>query len=230
MAKTKLSTYILLDRSASMAGARWENAIGSINAYVEELKKNKDIAGEVTVAAFDGEHRYPTTLHNNGIAYRGSYMQEEAYSNVKFDVLRDKQSLSKFQPLSMTETSPRGNTPLYDATGLLLNMAESKPNEKTIILIMTDGEENQSKVYNLQSIKDRLACCTNRGWEVVFLGAEFNVNNIASSFGISGTKTLSTVRSADLNETMAFYASAGAQYATMGAAIDTTSMKAKVEK
>jgi len=37
----KLSAYILLDRSSSMAGARWENAIGSINQYVKSLKEER---------------------------------------------------------------------------------------------------------------------------------------------------------------------------------------------
>lgn len=221
MTKTKLSTYILLDRSGSMGGARWENAISSINAYVNELKKDTDIDGEVTVAAFDS----PAPVWNNNAIWA-----EKPANAMSFELLRKKKNLAKFKELKIDETSPRGGTPLYDATGLLLNLAEEKPNEKTIILIMTDGEENQSKIYNLQSIKDRLACATNRGWEVVFLGAEFNVDNTAKSLGIDTKKFVSTVRSVDLGQTMQFYATGAANYAKSGTSIDTTMMKSKVEK
>lgn len=219
MAKTKLSTYILLDRSCSMAGSKWENAIGAINSYVTELKKDSDITGEVTIAAFD----------SNNHSWINAQVSSLETNNVRFELLRNKQALSKFKQLAIDEVTPYGGTPLYDATALLLNMAELKPNEKTIILIMTDGEENQSKTYNLKSIKDRLACCTNRGWEVVFLGAEFNVDNLAANLGFDTKKFVSGVRSVNLGETMQMYASGAAMYAKTGAALDTTAMKAKFE-
>jgi ADP-heptose:LPS heptosyltransferase len=213
-----------------MQGSKWENAIGSINAYVEELQKDEEIEGTVTVAAFDGNQSYG---YNNQVNWTNATVRAiptVEKNTVDFTVLRKNQNLTKFKKLKMDELSPRGGTPLYDATAQLLNMAELKPAEKTIIIIMTDGEENQSQIYNLKSIKDRLATCTNRGWEVVFLGAEFNVDNIAKNFGFASTKSVSVARSTDINDTMAFYASGATAYAKTGASLDTSAMKAKVEK
>ena len=46
-----MNVYILLDRSGSMAGL-WDEALGSINAYVAKLKKKDN----VFLAAFDNEY------------------------------------------------------------------------------------------------------------------------------------------------------------------------------
>lgn len=230
MAKAKLSTYILLDRSGSMSGAKWENAISSINEYVAGLQKDKDITGDVTVAAFDSNYGG----WSGGVARTPNFnnafvTQERPTSGMEFKVLRENQALTKFKKLTTSEVEPRGGTPLYDATGVLLNMAENEPNEKTIILIMTDGQENESRVYNLQSIKDRLKGATNRGWEVVFLGAEFNADNMTRDFGIGLNKVVNNSRSVDLNDTMMFYSSSASAYAKTGASIDTSEMRAKYD-
>lgn len=215
--KNKLSAYILLDRSGSMGGARWENAISSINHYVETLKNNDNIAVNITVAAFDSEPIYSMNVN-----------ESRKNSPLSFITIRNNVNIKKFKPLDIDTVSPRGGTPLYDATAQIINMAETDNNKKSIIIIMTDGEENSSKEYTLTAIKDRIAGCIARDWEVVFLGAEFNADNVASSYGISGRKVINTTLENTI-VSMDWYARSSAAYAT-GMAIDTTAVKADLAK
>lgn len=226
---TKLSAYILLDRSGSMQGSKWETAIGSINSYVDTLKQ-EGIEAEVTIAAFDSAYEHtelptPTFMNNNINWNIGHNIPVRTRRSVvpQFDILRNKKSLKSFKKLTSVEVTPRGGTPLYDATAKMLNLADKNNNEKTVIIIMTDGEENESKVYNIESIKDRIATCTHRGWEVVFLGAEFDTKQHAVNYGLDLSKTMrSTV--ATMNADMTSYATASANYMKSGTAFDTTKM------
>lgn len=219
---SNLSTYILLDRSGSMTGERWTNAINSINEYVGTLKAGGQ-DGRVTVAAFDGSG---FSYSNTRTAYNNEFNEN---NNVNFTVLRDGKKISKFKSLKETEIDPRGSTPLFDATARLLNMAEQNNGEKTIIIIMTDGEENSSRDYNMKSIKDRLKGCEHRGWEVIFLGAEFNADKTAQNLGINISKVVNNRSAADIGDTMRFYAASAMSYTNAGQAIDTTSLRNDLE-
>lgn len=222
----KLSAYILLDRSGSMQGSKWESAIGSINSYVSTLKK-EGIEAEVTVATFDSAYEYtevPLPI-TGGLIWNNDDTTIKPRSSIvpQFDIIRNKKSLKSFKKLSPTEITPRGGTPLYDATAKMLNLADANNNEKTVIIIMTDGEENESKIYNIESIKDRISTCTHRGWEVVFLGAEFDTKQHAVSYGLGVNKTMRS-SIATMNDDMTNYAFASATYMKSGTAIDTTKM------
>lgn len=226
---TKLSAYILLDRSGSMQGSKWESAIGSINSYVDTLKK-EGIEAEVTIAAFDSAYEHtelpiPNFLGKQRVWNVNNTIPVRTRSSVvpQFDILRNKKSLKSFKKLSSTEITPRGGTPLYDATARMLNLADENNNEKTVIIIMTDGEENESKVYNIESIKDRISTCTHRGWEVVFLGAEFDAKQHAVNYGLGSNKVMRSstdTMSADMTR----YGTASANYMKSGEAFDTTKM------
>ena len=198
---------------------KWEQSITSINSYVQSLKE-EGIDADVTVAAFSSFPKYRNNIVSTNL------------KSIDFNVIRNEVNLKNFSPISYTEVSPNGNTPLYDATGELLNLADKKSAKKTVIIIVTDGEENSSKDYSLKAIKDRISTCKNRGWEVLFLGAEFNPEYIAGSFGIGAEKIFRSVPANKIKDGMIWYAAASASYASgkLGASgIDTTSMKSKIE-
>lgn len=165
-AKEKANTYILLDRSASMR-ERWDEAVSSINAYVDELNKTKE-EGAVTVAVFD------------------------AIDGVQFDVLREAVENKKYKPIEATEASPRGNTPLYDAVARLLALADKTDTKKNVIIIMTDGEENSSREKNREQTKKDLEAVKAKDWEVIFLGADFDAyHGTAVHVNVAVNKTMS---------------------------------------
>jgi Mg-chelatase subunit ChlD len=188
-----LSVYVALDRSGSMAGERWTHAIDSINEYVNGLKKEK-IEGTVSIVAFD----------------YGQSMR-------LVDLVTD-QSIAYFEPLTKECAQPSGMTPLFDAAANVMNRAMENNAERTVVVIMTDGEENSSKEYNQASIKAKVTDLTLRKWEVLFLGANFDVSQYTAGSGLSATKMRNvdfsnvyarTAMQADLTSSTVAYATAG---------------------
>jgi len=166
---TSVHSYILLDRTGSMSGI-WDEALNSVNAYAKSVGEEKDgeadIETKVSLAVFD------------------------AQDGLQFDVLRKGVAAEEWPAVTNDEASPRGMTPLYDAIGRLVSMAEIDGPEKAVLVVMTDGAENASREMTGVGAKAALDRARARGWEVVFLGAEFANFSDAESVGVSGRKQL----------------------------------------
>lgn len=159
-----VNAYVLLDRSGSMAN-RWAEALTSINAYVEELaKKGK---AKVTLATFDSQ------------------------DGLQFDVLRDAVAAKKWEDVTDKDATPRGATPLFDAISRVVALAEKAAEDKTVIIVMTDGHENQSREVTREEAKLAFDRCKAKGWQIVFLGADFDAFGQAASVGINAAQTIS---------------------------------------
>lgn len=202
MANNNLSVFVALDRSGSMSGEPWVNAIESLNEYVKNLQKEK-IEGDVTIIAFDS----PSTIGD---------------SNVRLVTLTENQSIAYFEPLKHDCTSPAGMTPLFDAAAHVMDRAIEKNSKRSVVVILTDGHENASREYTQSKIKDKVKLLESKKWEVIFLGANFDVTSYTQGSGLASTK----MRNFDLNNTMqrtAMYtdlSSSTVAYAKTGAAID----------
>ena len=168
-ADTSVHSYILLDRTGSMSDI-WDEALGSVNAYAksvgEEEEGETDFETTVSVAVFD------------------------AQEGMQFDVLRKSVDADAWTPVTDDEASPRGMTPLFDAIGRLVALAEADAPEKAVLVIMTDGQENASREMTGEGAKAALARAEARGWEVVFLGAEFADFSDADQVGVSSSKQI----------------------------------------
>ena len=163
-----MRTYILLDRSGSMA-SRWEETINALNAYVEGLAEGKSTAdSKVSLFTFDGM---------NGL---------------DFNALRTDLRASKWNPVSLNEDSPRGMTPLLDAIGQLKSIIDKKDPKKANVVIMTDGGENGSREVKKEAAKAMLDDLRKRGYDVVFIGADFDAFGEAQSLGNAMGNTLNT--------------------------------------
>ena len=179
-----VQSYVLLDRTGSMSNI-WDEALSSVNAYAESFAADApgaeiagaDIKTAVTVAVFDYQ------------------------DGMQFDVLRDKVDPSAWKSVTNDEASPRGMTPLFDAIGKIITRAEADNPEKAVIVIMTDGLENSSREFTREGAKAALDRAQARGWEVVFLGAEFASFGDVQSVGMSSSKTMA-VGQGRMNESM----------------------------
>jgi hypothetical protein len=80
-------------------------------------------------------------------------------------------------------------TPLNDAVGKLVNMARAANANKTAIVIMTDGHENASRELTTPQAKALLDECRAKGWQVVFLGADFDNAAQGASYGAGSMHT-----------------------------------------
>lgn len=177
-AKADLDVYILLDRTGSMSSI-WEEALNSVNAYADELTKEQEPAldVEISLAVFD------------------------AQDGLQFDMLRRKASPGDWRPVTDDEASPRGMTPLFDAIGAMMTIAEADKPEKAVFVVMTDGAENASRELTKDNVKTRLDKAAKKGWEVVFLGADFADFSDADAVGVSRTKSMAVSKDG-LEQTM----------------------------
>ena len=167
-----IHSYILLDRTGSMSDI-WDEALGSVNAYAASVGEadegeieGADIETTVTLAVFDYQE------------------------SLQFDVLRKDVTSENWTDVTNDEANPRGMTPLFDAIGRIVSLAEADKPEKAVIVIMTDGHENSSKEITRDGAKAALDRAKANGWEVVFLGAEFANFGDADAVGMSASKTM----------------------------------------
>lgn len=187
--------FILLDRSGSM-GSLWTEALSSVNAYVKKLAEDKVDTG-VTLATFDD---------HNGL---------------QFDVIRDRITPPTWAPVTNADAEPRGMTPLNDATGKIVALAEAGNYYKVAIIIMTDGMENASRELTVAQAKALLEKCRAKNWQVIFLGANFDNAQQAMAYGNMRGQTISST-AANLGQTMAATASMRANYGATGQSMNFT--------
>ncbi len=186
--------FVLLDRSGSMgSGGLWTEALASINSYVKKLAEDRVDTG-VTLATFDKD---------GGV--------------FKFEILRDRITPAVWQPVTNAEAQPRGMTPLNDAIGRIVAMANAGPPvnpapfpegkfpqldipgyeapsttyDKVAIIVMTDGLENASTSVSGTAAKKLLDDCRTKDWQVIFLGANFDNAAQAQQYGNLAGATVS---------------------------------------
>ncbi len=158
----------ILDRSGSMAGLE-SDTIGGCNAMLTKQKKEEGVA-YVTTVLFD----------------------------TRFERLHDRLKIADVPAMTEKDYTPGGCTALLDAVGDTVHhiidihryaRPEDVP-EKTVIVIITDGLENASHCYNLAQIKSLIDHEQEKyGWEFLFLGANIDAVETASSIGISAAHT-----------------------------------------
>ena len=148
---------IVLDRSGSMISIAQET-INGYNRFIEEQKK---IPGEckVTLVQFDD-------------------VIETVYDDI---------DINNIPALTNETFIPRGWTALYDAIGKSIRNLETKvTNQKVIVAVITDGEENASKEFRTaDQVKALTTTMENRGWNITFIAANIkDVKSYSQSMGI----------------------------------------------
>ena len=139
------------------------DTIGGFNAFINEQKKLKN------------KIKFSLTLFN-------SMKIEKRY--VKVDI-KDVKELTDdtYLPASMT--------PLNDAIGKTIT--ENTDLEQALFVILTDGQENESKEYTLTAIKKLIEEKTAKGWSFLYLGVDIaNYEQEAQTRGI--TMSVNTMR------------------------------------
>jgi len=149
----------ILDRSGSMRDLTGET-ISGFNGYISE-QRDLDPKTKLTLVLFN-------------------HLYDLAYSRKK---------LSEVESLDRTVYVAEGTTALLDAIGRTITdlkpESAKKSKGKTIVLIITDGQENASKDYKRGDIKELVTKCQEKyGWKFLFLGAGIDSFAEAESIGI----------------------------------------------
>jgi len=109
-------------------------------------------------------------------------------------VLYDNILVSNVPELDEKIYKPNCGTPLYDAIGRAIVEGEKVANESdnVLIIIQTDGEENTSVEYTLESIRSMIKDKEKLGWTFVCLGADIDAwGSIGKSLGLSRGNAMS---------------------------------------
>lgn len=153
----------IIDRSGSMSGLE-SDTIGGFNSMIEKQKKQEGKA----------------------------YVSTILFDNVS-EVIHDRVSLEKVEPMTEKDYYVRGCTALLDAIGGAIhhigNIHKYARNEDvpehTLFVITTDGMENASYNYDLKTVKKMIERQQKKyGWEFLFIGANIDAVQTAGSFGI----------------------------------------------
>lgn len=161
--KKKIYNLVIVDESGSMCVIHRE-ALAGINETLTTCQKmqkaHPELEQRITLITFDSDH---FKLH---------------YDNV---------NASRTQALTMKDYNPSGATPLYDAIGkgiAKLN-AQTEADDKVLVTIITDGEENCSHEYNLKMVKNLIEKLKKQGWTFTLIGTDnLDVEGMAGAMAI----------------------------------------------
>lgn len=154
----------ILDRSGSMRHLT-EDTIGGYNSFLAKQRQEKGKA-QVTTVLFDDQ----------------------------YDKIVDSVDLEKVPDLTSREYYARGMTALLDAVGRTIADTAGRMEKegicparrKVLFLIMTDGQENNSKEYSREAVKAMIEYATKEyEWNFIFMGANIDSVAEAGSIGIS---------------------------------------------
>jgi hypothetical protein len=126
---------------------------------------------------------------------------------------------------------PRGSTALNDALGMtivrlgerLAGMPEDERPGKVIFVVVTDGEENASREYNLPEVRDLVEEQAERwGWEFIYLAANVDAFATGRGYGFAAGQTMSYAPTAEGASAVWATASAGVTRSRLGQDADFT--------
>lgn len=110
-------------------------------------------------------------------------------------------------------------TPLYDAINVMARTLRDLNPPQCSVVICTDGEENESRT-TLTQAKQLLDWMRLRGWQVTFIGAEFNNSQMAAGLGGAASSLGTSMK--QLPNAFKLLADRRAKYARTGESIEFT--------
>jgi hypothetical protein len=89
-----------------------------------------------------------------------------------------------------SDYKPDRMTALYDAIGTAIsNKVKEGRYENTVLVIITDGQDNSSKEYTAITIKKRIKHMEDvHNWQVLYLAADQDAFAVGGSYGVKGAK------------------------------------------
>lgn len=154
--------YILLDGSSSMI-SKWWPSLEAIDTLISTLQA-ANLNSHTIISTFD---------------------------SVDINLVQRNCTLATWTPCSREPlTAHWGSTPLYDAINTMGRSLRDLDPSKCSIVIITDGEENASQYTTLVQAKAILDWCRAKGWQVTFIGCDFNNARQAAALGANTSNSI----------------------------------------
>lgn len=173
MAEGFTDITVVVDKSSSMA-----NQIGptieGFNAFLADQKKAE---GRATISLIQFSDKIQTDYEGLNV--------------------NDAHELSEktYVPSGMTSLNDAVGTAILRAQERHRRMAEADRPHKTIIVVLTDGQENSSKEFNgpqgLDNLKTLIERRQTEGWNFLFLGQDLNAQGVAQQYAIPQAQAMS---------------------------------------
>ncbi len=159
--------HLLLDSSGSMQAGK-EETMQAFNCYIKAMHEDESTS-EMTMSV---------SHFNSGV---GVTVISEAVKPGDVDFLTDE------------NYKPNGGTPLYDAIGRVIESTKklANPDDRVLIIVQTDGQENASHEYRHENIKQIILDQQAHGWEFVYLGKGIDAMDTGAFIGFAAGQTIS---------------------------------------
>jgi uncharacterized protein YegL len=167
--KTRIFNLIILDESGSMQSIKTA-ALNGMNETLQSIsnaqKKHEDQEHVVTLVSFNSD---------------------------AVKTICDCVPASEVKELTDSDYNPSCCTPLYDAMGQALTRLKPKvgSEDKVLVTVITDGEENSSSEYTGKAIKALVDELKGKGWVFAYIGANQDVEKVAATISITNTMAFS---------------------------------------
>lgn len=159
--KTRIFNLIIIDESGSMMSIKKE-AIDNVNETIQTIRAAEKKHEEQ-------DHYVSLVTFNNDV--------KTVYECV---------AVNEVKELTADTYRPDCCTALYDAMGVSLNALRKKvaEDDKVLVTVVTDGEENASREYSGKAIKALVDELKGKGWVFAYIGANQDVEAVASTLSI----------------------------------------------
>lgn len=164
--KTNIYNILILDQSGSMQSIK-RQAINGYNETVQTIKAAQQKHNET--------HEHFVTL--------------VVFDSSEIKTIYDRVACEKADELNDKTYQPNASTPLYDAMGMTLTKfrysLDENADNKVLVTMITDGEENSSKEYSGEMIKKLVDELKVKGWVFTYIGANQDVEKVAATISIT---------------------------------------------
>lgn len=158
---------LLLDESSSM-GSRLKETVAGINILLEKHREG-DIKTLFSMSTFAGTGT------------------KVVYDFVDVNEIKN-----------LVNVGAMGSTNLNDAIGDTIKRISNKLKEykkadrpSVELIIITDGEENCSRFFKHEHVKELISTAEAKNWATTFIGADYDASQAGSSYGFSASRTMS---------------------------------------
>jgi von Willebrand factor type A domain len=158
--------FILVDGSGSMTD-NWWPLMEAVEAYVETLRKNQT----------------------------DTFMTLTVFSGDDLDMEQRNCSIADWKSvLTDPIVSTWGDTPLFDAINVMARRLRDEDPARCAITIVTDGDNNGSNFTDQVQAKAILDWCRAKGWEVSFIGCDWNNAKLAAKLGSHASSAIGVAK------------------------------------